>query len=123
MAGVGRVDAKCAQAQRRNHRDLRLSATADETQICYHLSMGRVYFRTETGMLYFVDSEFAPETDIIRAALKGMGDKLSVTQLYLDKHSVLKAAFRVHLTSQQARVVLVALRFCDFLVNVSTPIN
>ena len=57
MAGVGRVDAKCAQAQRRNHRDLRLSATADETQICYHLSMGRVYFRTETGMLYW--SQFA----------------------------------------------------------------
>lgn len=119
MAGVGRVDAKCAQAQRRNYRDLRLPASADEIQICYHLSMGRVYFRTETGMLYFVDSEFAPEADIIRASLRGLGKELSVTQLYLDKHRVLKAAFRLYLTSQQARVVLVALRLSNIQVNIS----
>jgi len=99
--------------------DLRLPVSADENQICYHLSMGRVYFRTETGMLYFVDSEFAPEADIIRASLRGLGQELSVTQLYLDKHRVLKAAFRLYLTSQQARVVLVALRLGNIQVYVS----
>jgi len=119
MAGVGRVDARCAQAQRRNRRNLRLPASADETQICYHLSMGRVYFCTETGMLYFVDSEFAPVTDIIRASFRSMGVGLLLTQLYFDEHKVLKAALRVHLTLRQARVVLVALRLSGIQVNVS----
>ena len=123
MAGVGRVDIKCAQAQQRNHRDLSLPTSVDETQICYHLSMGRVYFSTETGMLYFVDSEFAPEANIIRASLRGMGVELLVTQLYLDKHCVLKAALRVHLTLQQARVVLVALRLSEIHVNISRPLD
>jgi hypothetical protein len=101
---------------------MQLPATADEMQISYHLSMGRVYFCVETGLLYFVDSEFAPEAQIIRTVLGRMNVEPSVTQLYLDKHQLLKAALRIPLSVRQSRVVLVALRLSDIQINLSQNI-
>lgn len=116
---IGPVDSNCARALCQTHRDVHLSATADEVRIFYNLSMDRVHYFPRRNAIYFVDSVHVSSQDIIARVLHGMGATLRVEQLHLDKPGVFKGGKRVILNHRQASAVLVALRLQGIQVAVS----
>ncbi|MCP3869578.1 MAG: hypothetical protein GY703_16070 [Gammaproteobacteria bacterium] len=116
---IGPVDSKCAENLCHGHREIKLSASADEMRIFYNLAMDRVHYFPGRNAIYFVESAYWAVLDIISTLLKGMGSPIQVEQLYLDKGSYFKGGKRVRLSPDQAVPVLVALRLKGIQVVVS----
>ena len=116
---IGPVDSQCARALCRTHRDVRLSATADELRIFYNLAMDRVHYFPRRHAIYFVDSVHVSVAEIIRSVLSGMHAPPAVEQLFLDDKHYFKAGKRLILPRRQAETVLVALRLKGIQVSVS----
>ncbi len=116
---IGPVDSNCAKALCRAHREVQLSATADELRIFYNLAMDRVHYFPRRNALYFVDSVYVSVPEIIRSVLAGSGQPPAVEQLYLDDKRYFKAGKRVKLPPHQANAVLVALRLEGIQVTIS----
>lgn len=117
--GVGPVNAECATALRHAQRDVRLSASANEKQIFYNLTMDRVHYCPRRNAVYFVTSVHVAIHAITETVLKSMGAKMRAEQLYLDKHGVFGGGIRVTLSEEQAMAVLVALRLKGIQVSIS----
>ncbi|HEB96679.1 MAG TPA: hypothetical protein ENI96_09660 [Sedimenticola thiotaurini] len=116
---IGPVDSNCAKALCRSHREVQLSATADELRIFYNLAMDRVHYFPRRNALYFVDSVYRSVPAIIRSVLSGTGTPPAVEQLYLDDKHYFKAGKRIKLPPRQANAVLVALRLEGIQVSIS----
>ena len=116
---IGPVDSQCAKALCRTHRDVQLSATADELRIFYNLAMDRVHYFPRRHAIYFVDSVYVSVPEIIQSVLSGMRSPPAVEQLFLDGKRYFKAGKRVILPQRQANAVLVALRLEGVQISVS----
>jgi len=116
---IGPVDSQCAKALCRSHREVQLSATADELRIFYNLAMDRVHYFPGRHAIYFVDSVYVSVPEIIQSVLSGMHSLPAVEQLFLDDKHYFKAGKRVTLPPRQANAVLVALRLKGVQISVS----
>ncbi len=127
---IGPVSSRCARSASARTRATGLLATDDEVKVFYNLCPGRVHFRGERGLLYFVDSPYESISDIIAAVFRGLGRQPKITQLYLDEHCYLKGAKVLHLEgmTRETNALLVALRLngvhidrAAASINASTP--
>jgi hypothetical protein len=115
--GVGKVSGTAAMAGNRG--DRRIAPIRDTNEIFYQLDSRRVYHDSDSGLLYFVDSDDGPVTRTIRAALEGLVGSIRIEQVYLDPHQCFNGARRVQLTAAQAAPLLVALRLTGIRTTVS----
>lgn len=81
----------------------------NELEIFLSLCVGRVYYRAENRMLYFVDSPALSVSEIIHQTFKGLGQQARIEQRFMDEHGVLRAAMVIRLSETQKRAVMAAL--------------
>jgi predicted DNA binding protein len=115
--GIGKVSESMMSACWRQDRSI--ASVKNTNEIYFHLDGRRVYFDRAERYLYFVDSPLDLVKRTVLAALTGARDPVIIEQLHLDTHKFFNGARRVSLTSEQAHVVLVALR----LVGVTATIR
>ncbi|MGB1108834.1 MAG: hypothetical protein ACPG4N_00670 [Gammaproteobacteria bacterium] len=111
--GIGPLRLEQSQQLRNARRSTPLPAGMSDSELFYHLGLGRVFYDPPRGLLYFVDSVSEPIHELVAAVL---GRPVSVEQLYLDRHGVFNAAKRLTLSAGEAEPVLVALRLQGILV-------
>ncbi len=81
----------------------------NELEIFLSLCVGRVFYRRETRMLYFVDSPALSVSEIIHQTFKGLGQQARIEQRFMDEHGVLRAAMVIRLSEAQRAAVMAAL--------------
>lgn len=116
---IGPVDSKCAKALCRTHREVHLSASADEVRIFYNLAMDRVHYFPQRNTIYFVESVHFSVPEVIQSVLSTMDSPPHIEQLYLDDKNYFKGVKRVVLPHREARAVLIALRLKSIQVSIS----
>jgi hypothetical protein len=115
--GIGKVSKAVATAGNRSDRVIARTRNANE--IFYNLDSRRVFYDTESCLLYFVDSDEGQVARTIRATLEGVDRNARIEQVYLDPHRCFNGARRVRLTEAQVAPMLVALRLAGVRTTVS----
>ena len=115
--GVGKVSNTVVTAGNRS--DRRIARIRNTNEIFYNLDSRRVYYDTESCLLYFVDSDQGEVCRTIRAALDGIKGNSGIEQVYLDPHKCFNGARRVRLTAAQVAPLLVALRLAGIRTTIS----
>lgn len=109
MAGIGPIFTDRRNLLKQAHYASAQPLPKNELEIFLALCVGRVLYRNDNRSLYFVDSPALSITDIIAGVFHGLGQEPRIRQLYMDQHNLLKAAFCIPLTSQQEKLLMVAL--------------
>lgn len=109
MAGIGPIVTDRRDLLKRAEYRSALTEPKNELEIFCSLCVGRVVFNSRNSCLYFVDSPALSVTEIIHTVFKGLGQKSNIRQLYMDRHKLINAAFRIQLTARQKRLLMVAL--------------
>jgi len=109
MAGIGPVTTDRNDLLRRAGVRPVIDAPKNELEIFCSLCVGRVYFRAETRMLYFVDSPALSVSEIIEQVFNGLDETPRIRQLYMDEHGMLKAALCLQLSTLQQQALFAAL--------------
>jgi hypothetical protein len=108
MAGIGPVTTNRNDLLRRAGARPGISAPKNELEIFCSLCVGRVYYRDETRLLYFVDSPALSVTEIINQVYRGLEQSPRIRQLYMDEHNLLRAALCLPLTEEQRKPLFAA---------------
>ena len=119
MAGIGPVTTNRADLLRRAGMRPGISDPKNELEIFCSLCVGRVYYRAENRMLYFVDSPALSVSDIVEQVFKGLGQSPRIRQLHMDEHDLLQAALCVQLGEQQRKALFAALMLSG--INIIQP--
>lgn len=109
MAGIGPVTTNRSDLLRRAGARPGISDPKNELEIFCSLCVGRVYYRADNRILYFVDSPALSVSDIIEQVFKGLGQLPRVRQLHMDEHDLLQAALCIQLSDPQRKALFAAL--------------
>lgn len=109
MAGIGPVNQNRQDILKRAGSRPGVQAPQNELEIFLSLCVGRVHYRSETRMLYFVDSPALSVSEIIQQTFRGLGQQARIEQRFMDQHGVLRAAMVVRLSDLQWSAVFAAL--------------
>ncbi len=110
MAGLGPVNHDVASILSLAKSHATTPANASELEIFYRLAIGRVLFRPDNGLLYFVDSAALSICDLLESAFKGLERRCLIEQLFMDQNKILRAAYRIQLKADERQAILTALR-------------
>lgn len=114
--GTGPIDQRTANACRIGHGRNPLLAEAGEPEIFYRLAFGRACYSYRHESLYFVESRYAPVSDILRSVMQGLGETPTIGQFHPDVHRLFRAARRVGIATRHADIVATALRLAGIEV-------
>ena len=109
MAGIGPIFTNRRDLLKSAHFDMAKPLPQNELEIFLSLCVGRVLYRERNRRLYFVDSPALSVTEIINRVFSGLGQEPVISQLYMDEHKLIKAAYCITLTSKQRKLLMVAL--------------
>jgi len=110
MAGIGPICTNNSDLLKRAGYRTGLTSPDSELEIFCSLCVGRVFFRKSNNSLYFVDAPTLSISEIIKTVFRGINQQPEIRQLYMDEHNLIKAAFCISLTTQQKKLLIVALR-------------
>ena len=120
MAGIGPVTTNRNDLLRRAGVRPGIAAPRNELEIFCSLCVGRVFYREETCMLYFVDSPALSISEIIAQVFEGLGQSPAIRQLYMEEHNVLKAALCLQLTDAQRKSLFAAFTLSGISIKLQT---
>jgi hypothetical protein len=114
--GIGPIDQRTANACRIEHGRNPLLPEAGELEIFYRLAFGRACYSYRHESLYFVESRYAPVGELLRSALRGVGETPTIVQFHPDVHRLFRGAHRVSIATRHAGVIATALRLAGIEV-------
>ena len=114
---VAKGDHSASMRCRKRETGLGLSAT--HVQIFYNLGPGRVHFDSSASLVYFVDCPEPNIRELLAPVFKGLGQRPSYEQLFLDDHKLLKGAVLLPLPTPSVAAVLAALRLSSIDLSIA----